>query len=81
MGFDPTEYVVGETDGEVTLFVVILEGSLQRMVTVQFETLPGTATQSGMYHVHKVKPTAQHSHSYCLSSLCTMYVELNAYSC
>ena len=56
MGFDPTEYVVGETDGEVTLFVVILEGFLQRMVTVEFETLPGTATQSGMYHMQKENP-------------------------
>ena len=47
VGFNPTVYSVNEADGEEVLFVEILNGTLERDVTVLFETLPGTATQAG----------------------------------
>ena len=32
-----------ESDGVVTLYVVVLQGNLQRSVSVTFSTIPGTA--------------------------------------
>ena len=48
VGFDPIMYSVNETDPEATLFVVLLNGTLERTVTVRFETSSGTATQEGV---------------------------------
>ncbi len=47
IGFSPGNYTVREIDGQVILNVEILEGTLERNVTVQFETRPGTATEDG----------------------------------
>lgn len=47
VGFDPVDYVVAEPAGEVVLTVRIFNGTLQREITVLFETDPGTATQIG----------------------------------
>ena len=48
IGFNPVDYMVNEVDGSVTLFVEVLDGTLERSVTVLFFTTPGTATQDGM---------------------------------
>lgn len=47
IGFDPSEYVVREGDGEAGLIVSLLEGTLERNVTVEFSTAPGSATEDG----------------------------------
>lgn len=47
IGFQPEEYTVAENDGAVTLFVVLLAGSLERNVSVDLQTIPGTATMTG----------------------------------
>lgn len=47
IGFQPEEYTVAENDGAITLFVVLLAGSLQRNVSVDLQTIPGTATIAG----------------------------------
>ena len=47
IGFQPEEYTVAENDGAITLFVVLLAGSLQRNVSVDLQTIPGTATMAG----------------------------------
>ena len=44
IGFNQTEYVVLEGDGVATVYVVVLQGDLQRSVSVTFSTIPGTAT-------------------------------------
>ena len=43
IGFDPESYIVGEADGSATLTVRLISGTLERNVTVFFETNPGTA--------------------------------------
>ena len=47
IGFQPEEYTVAESDGAITLFVVLLAGSLERNVSVDLQTIPGTATMAG----------------------------------
>ena len=47
VGFDPELYRVNEADGSATLTVRLLNGILEREVTVLFETSPGTATETG----------------------------------
>ena len=47
LGFQPEEYTVAESDGAITLFVVLLAGSLERNVSVDLQTIPGTATMAG----------------------------------
>ena len=47
-GFDPVHYRVNEGAGSVTLFVVLLEGILEREVSLQFSTVEGTAMASGI---------------------------------
>lgn len=49
MGFNPDTYTVGEADGEVNLIVELLDGTLERVVSVLFETSPGQATESGTH--------------------------------
>lgn len=49
IGFDPEDYVVGEVDGEVSLIVRLLDGALERTVTVQFTTAPDSATDTGKF--------------------------------
>lgn len=44
IGFSPTDYTVFESDGVVTVFVAVLEGSLQRRVPVTFVTNANTIT-------------------------------------
>ena len=48
MGFNPDSYTVGEDEGVVNLVVELLDGTLERTVTVLFETSPGGATESGV---------------------------------
>ncbi len=43
IGFDPTSYVVSESDGTVS-FVIVKNGQNQAPVSVQFSTADGTAT-------------------------------------
>ena len=45
VGFDPTNYEVNEADGTAVLSVVLLNGTLERDVTVLFETAPDSSTQ------------------------------------
>ena len=40
---------MGEDEGVVNLVVELLDGTLERTVTVLFETSPGGATESGMH--------------------------------
>ena len=47
VGFQPVDYEVNENEGSVTLTVLLLDGVLEREVTVFFETSPGTATSAG----------------------------------
>ena len=47
-GFGPVQYTVNEGAGSVTLFVALLEGTLEREVNLQFSTVEGTATGSGI---------------------------------
>ena len=47
IGFDPEEYAVRETDGQAVLMVRLISGTLERDVTVLFETSPGSATEAG----------------------------------
>ena len=42
------QYTVNEGAGSVTLFVVLLEGTLKREVILQFSTVEGTAMASGI---------------------------------
>ena len=51
-GFDPVQYRVNEGAGSVTLFVVLLEGILEREVNLQFSTIEGTATSSGIVKIN-----------------------------
>lgn len=44
IGFQQTEYTVAESSGAVTLTVALMEGSLQRNVTITFRTSRATAT-------------------------------------
>ena len=44
VGFAPDSYAVNETDGTVTLTVMILGGTLDRSAIVNFFTTDGTAT-------------------------------------
>ena len=48
VGFVPTTYEVLEDAGSVTLNINLLEGTLEREVTVSFSTGPGSATSAGM---------------------------------
>ena len=41
------QYAVRESDGEVMLSVEVLEGGLEREVTVLVTTVPDTATEAG----------------------------------
>lgn len=50
MGFNPDNYEVNEIDGQVVLIVDVLNGTLERSVTVLFETSPGTATNTGIHN-------------------------------
>ena len=47
VGFDPDVYEVVEDAGSVTLTIRLVDGVLERDVTVFFETNPGTATSAG----------------------------------
>jgi len=47
VGFDPVTYFVNEVDGFAELSVVLLEGELERDITVQFSTSSGSATEEG----------------------------------
>ncbi len=49
VGFNPETYIVNEADGSVTLNVEVLEGTLERSVTVLFDTSPGSASEAGTY--------------------------------
>ena len=51
-GFDPVQYRVNEGAGLVTLFVVLLEGTLEREVNMQFSTVKETAMASGIVKTH-----------------------------
>ena len=53
-GFDPVQYRVNEGAGSVTLFVVLLEGTLEREVNLQFTTVEGTAIASGIIKISLV---------------------------
>ena len=48
VGFDPTTYSVNEVDGFVELSVLLLQGTLERDITVQFFTSSGSATEESM---------------------------------
>ena len=50
-GFDPVQYRVNEGAGSVTLFVVLLEGTLEREINLQFTTVKGTAIASGIVKI------------------------------
>ena len=41
-------YTVNEVDGSVTLLAMLLSGTLEREVTVQFSTVSASATETGM---------------------------------
>ena len=47
IGFDPDAYTVAENGGSVMLMVRLINGVLEREVTVEFETSPGTAASTG----------------------------------
>ena len=47
VGFNPEDYSVREIDGEVILIIELLDGVLERNVTVEFETRSVTATEEG----------------------------------
>ena len=53
IGFDPDQYTVSEPDGTVTLMVRLINGVLERDITVDFETSPGTATSAGNLNKRK----------------------------
>ena len=46
VGFDPMDYSVDESAGSINLTIRILEGTLERPVTVSFSTMDGTATST-----------------------------------
>ena len=48
-GFDPVQYTVNEGAGSVTLFVVLLDGTLESEVNLQFSTVEGTAIATGIF--------------------------------
>ena len=52
VGFDPDVYEVVEDAGSVTLTIRLIDGVLERDVTVFFETNPGTATSAGTYTMY-----------------------------
>lgn len=56
VGFRPTDYTVSESDGEVQLFVAVLEGSLERSLTVRFATIPNSATEAGTVTLKMISP-------------------------
>ena len=41
-------YTVNEVDGSVTLLAILLSGTLEREVTVQFSTVSASANETGM---------------------------------
>ena len=41
-------YTVNEVDGSVTLFAMLLFGTLEREVIVQFSTIAASASETGM---------------------------------
>ena len=41
-------YTVNEVDSSVTLLAMLLSGTLEREVTVQFSTISSSATETGM---------------------------------
>ena len=45
---------MNEGTGSVTLFVVLLEGTLEREVNLQFSTVEGTAMASGIVKTNLV---------------------------
>ena len=45
---------MNEGAGSVTLFVVLLEGTLEREVNLQFTTVEGTATASGIVKINLI---------------------------
>ena len=45
---------MNEGAGSVTLFVVLLEGTLEREVNLQFTTVEGTAMASGIVKINLV---------------------------
>ena len=53
-GFGPAQYRVIESAGSVTLIVVLLEGTLEREVNLQFSTVEGTAMTSGIIKINLV---------------------------
>ena len=53
-GFDPVQYRVNEDAGTVTLFVMLLDGSLEKEVNLQFSIVEGTAMASGIVKINLV---------------------------
>ena len=48
VGFSQMNYTVNEVDSSVTLLAMLLSGTLEREVTVQFSTVTASATETGM---------------------------------
>ena len=48
IGFSPVNYSVNEVDGSVTLFAMLLSGTLEREVSVQFSTVDASASETGI---------------------------------
>jgi hypothetical protein len=49
VGFNPDNYEVNEVDGQVELIVEVINGTLERNVSILFETSPGEATEAGEF--------------------------------
>lgn len=47
VGFAPQNYTVSEEGGSVNLVVMLLQGTLERDISVPFFTSSGTATETG----------------------------------
>ncbi len=47
VGFAPQNYTVSEEGGSVNLVVMLLQGTLERDISVPFLTSSGTATETG----------------------------------
>ncbi len=47
VGFAPQNYTVSEEGGSVNLVVMLLQGTLERNISVPFFTSSGTATETG----------------------------------
>ena len=43
VGFEPPDYVVDENNGTVTVHAIIISGTLEREICLQFSTVTGSA--------------------------------------